>query len=195
MGHTTVRNLILASALALAFAVVSPPAARADYFNYPCNYPFIGMGADVNVIVDAGGQFCDGPMEINGSHYHCESGGATVNLGVIGLAPISGVSVGGFGGSGVGGSGGSCTWRCPDNTPAARAPNPPAAWIKPLKVDEKNNDCRDHMIPNGSWSAPQGATPEGLPPGAPPPPDLSLPPPSPDDEGSIIQPGSPMPLP
>lgn len=145
-------------------------------------------------MIHAGGQYCDGPMEINGSHYHCESGGGGIGGGVIGIAPsIGGLSLGGFGGSGIGMNLGRCAWRCPDNTNAL-PPNPPAAWVKHLVVDPKYNDCRDHMAPAGADSAPQA--PESGPPGpgepgAPPPP-----PPAPGGgDGSILTPGSPMPLP
>ena len=75
------RFILFASALAFAcmWLVVSPPKAHADYFNYPCNYPFVGTGFDAKLlVVDAGGQYCDGPTEINWSHYHCWSGGGTV---------------------------------------------------------------------------------------------------------------------
>src|ERR1700757_900860 len=99
------------------YAILGAESANADYYNYPCNYPFVGTSADVDVLIHAGGQYCDGPMEINGSHYHCESGGGGIGGGGIGLAPINGglLDVGGFGGSGFGGSMGRCEWRCPDN--------------------------------------------------------------------------------
>lgn len=138
----------------LTAPLVAPPHAHADYFQYPCNYPFVGGGADVQVIVHGGGQYCDGPMEINGSHYHCESGGGGIGGGAIGLAPIGGLNIGGFGGSGVGMNMGDCHWRCPDNS-IAPAPNPPAAWVKHIVVDDRYNDCRDHMTPAGMDSAPQ----------------------------------------
>lgn len=214
---------ILGMVVGLALTVgslVTASSAHADYFNYPCNYPFVGMSGDVNLIVDAGGQFCDGPMEVNGSHYHCESGGANVNLGVLGFASQAapGLSLGGFGGSGLGARGGSCTWRCPDNS-MALPPNPPAQWIQHTVVVDKYNDCRDHMTPAGFWSDPQH--PESGPPapgqhaGGPDvtPNDHSKPAPPNDNQGheapgpkpegdieqlpahSPINPGSPIPLP
>jgi hypothetical protein len=171
---------LLGFVAALWFAVSVASPARADYYNYPCNYPFVGTSADVDVIVHGGGQYCDGPMEINGSHYHCESGGGGIGGGAIGLAPIGGLNLGAFGGSGIGGNMGRCEWRCPDNT-AAPPPNPPAKWITHLIVDPKYNDCRDHMAPAGPDSAPQA--PESGPPGPG------------EPAASPIQPGSPMPLP
>lgn len=197
------------------YGVVHASAVHADYFNYPCNYPFVGMQGSVDILIYAGGQFCDGPMEINGSHYHCESGGGGIGGGALGFGPISGVAgslnVGGFGGSGFGGAGGSCTWRCPDNT-MALPPNPPAAWIQHIVVNNKYNDCKDHMVPAGFWSDPQH--PESGPqkpgennPGAPPPPPVENKPGEKLPEGEVnpnipeeippspLTPGMPMPLP
>lgn len=173
--------------IAFMAIIASPTEAHADYFQYPCNYPFTGNGADVQVIVHGGGQYCDGPMEINGSHYHCESGGGGIGGGAIGLAPIAGLSVGGFGGSGVGMNIGDCHFRCPDNT-IAPAPNPPIAWIKEIHLDPKKNDCRDHMTPAGADSTPQGgdASPADLPM-----PPNQTPPPEPEGEGggALVTPG------
>lgn len=152
---TNVRRAITVT-LCIAGCVLASPqdTAHADYYNYPCNYPFVGTSGDVDIIVHAGGQYCDGPMEINGSHYHCESGGGGIGGGAIGIAPaIGGVSVGGFGGSGLGMYLGRCEWECPDASPAP-PPNPPAAWVKHLVLVDKYNDCRDHMAPAGKDSAP-----------------------------------------
>lgn len=192
-----------------AFMQATPPA-DADYFNYPCNYPFVGTGAGVNIIVDAGGQFCDGPTEVNWSHYHCESGGANVNIGAFAFAPVAGpISLGGFGGNGFGGKGGDCYYRCPDGT-RAPFPNPPAKWIQHLVLDPKNNDCDQHMGIVGDTSTPlPNALPgnmapgEGAPPGVPVPaapgalpegqhnpPALPGPPPPPEPAGPD---GPPMP--
>lgn len=104
--------------------------AHADYFNYPCQPPGQGSGAQVNVIISAGGQFCDGPTEVNLSHLHCESGGGGINGGAIGLAPsIGGLTFGGFGGSGFGGQMEGCHYLCPDGS-IAPAPNPPGVGAK-----------------------------------------------------------------
>lgn len=132
------------------------PLARADI----CPYPGVGVGA---VILFGRGGFCDYPVEINGAHMHCETGG-------VGLGGAFGLGGSGEGGglngalSGSGISGSSCTWRCPDNTLAPQ-PNPPGAWNKYLVVMDSTNFCalEGHMDPNGFWSAPVLPT-EGIPP-------------------------------
>lgn len=136
-------NIVWLIALALIVFgqyIFTAPKAHADYFKYPCQPPGVGTGVDVNIIVDAQGQFCDGPMEINLTHLHCESGGVTANLGAIALAPIGGAALGGIGAGGIGGGGNGCSWRCPDNT-LAPAPNPPFVWqhsfIDPRAVIKK----------------------------------------------------------
>lgn len=149
--------------------------AHADYFNYPCNYPFVGTGGGVNIIANAGGQFCDGPTEINWSHYHCEGGGANVNLGAFAFAPVGPVSLGGFGGSGIGGHLEDCYYRCPDGTKAP-FPNPPAAWIKHLVLNPKDNDCDKHMGIVGDTSTPLvNALPGNMAPGEGAPPGVAVP--------------------
>src|SRR4051812_23686899 len=86
-GLPTVK--IVAPVLFLLAALLCPaPTAHADYYNYPCNYPAVGSSADVQVVVHGGGQYCDWPMEVNGSHYECRAGGGGVGGGAIGLAPI-----------------------------------------------------------------------------------------------------------
>lgn len=180
------RQVIITVVTAIAmWCVASANTAHADYFQYPCNYPFVGTSADVQIIAHGGGQYCDGPTEINGTHYHCEAGSGGIGGGAIGLAPIGGLSLGGFGGSGIGVNMADCHYVCPDMfRPPNGFPNPPAAWIKPLTVDSKNNVCIDHMAPAGPDGAPVPAADLG-PPANPPVPD----------EGSPIAPGSPVPLP
>lgn len=171
------NKLVLLMALlgwiVIGWATASLPQAHADYFQYPCNYPFVGQGGDVNVIVDAGGQFCDGPTEVNWSHYHCEGGGATANLGALAIVGSGPLSLGGFGGSGIGGRYEDCAYRCPDGT-VAPFPNPPAAWVKHMVLNPKDNDCDQHMGIRGPTSTPLlNALPgnvepgEGAPPGVP----------------------------
>jgi hypothetical protein len=109
--------------------IINSPTAKADYFNYPCQPPGVGTGVQVHVFVDFSGQFCDGPTEINLTHYHCEGGGGGVGGGALALAPVGPLSLGGFGGGGFGGGGNGCSWRCPDNT-LAPAPNPPGVGQK-----------------------------------------------------------------
>ena len=127
--------------------------ANADYFNYPCNYPFVGTSVEVRVFVQANGQYCDGPTEINWSHYHCAAGDAGVSgngIGIVGIPFIGGATagIGGIGGGPIGGGGGNCEYECPDMT-RAPFPNPPRAWINYMVLREKDNDCRDHMKPAG----------------------------------------------
>jgi hypothetical protein len=163
------------AALFFAFGVGNAPTAHSDYFNYPCNYPFVGQGGDVNIIVDAGGQYCDGPSEVNWSHYHCEGGGATVNVGALAFTGVGPVSLGGFGGSGIGGRYQDCQYRCPDGS-VAPFPNPPAAWIKHLVLDPKDNDCVGHMGIRGPSSTPlPNALPGNIAPGDDPPDGVAVP--------------------
>lgn len=220
MRQATWLLAMLATVWGLSICVAPP--GQADYFNYPCAYPFVGTGGDVNVIVDAGGQYCDGPTEINWSHHHCQVISANVNLGALALAPVGGLSVGGFGGNGIGGKIFDCHYRCPDGEEAP-FPNPPFAWVKHLVLNPKDNDCVGHMGIRGPSSTPlqnalpgnmqpgddppdgvavpaaPGALPEGQhnPPALPgPPPPVPPPPPPPAaDEGGGGMPGSPMPVP
>jgi hypothetical protein len=159
----------------MATATLSMPKAHADYFQYPCNYPFVGTGAGVNLIANGGGQYCDGPTEINWSHYHCEGGGATVNLGALAIVGSGPVSLGGFGGNGVGGHFEDCHYRCPDGTEAP-FPDPPAAWIKHLVLEPKNNDCDKHMGISGPTSSPlPNQLPGNMQPGEGAPPGVAVP--------------------
>jgi hypothetical protein len=178
------RSLILA-AMMLCFnqCIIAAPPARADAI---CMYPLVGMGINVGGIT---GGFCDGPTEINGSHFHCQAGG--VGLGLSGSA---GGGVFGAGASGQGAGGVSCNWRCPDGVDAP-APNPPGAWQHYLVPMTTTNYCKDHMTPNGFWSAPVLPT-EGIPPvnEQPPqpgevPPPQPVPPPLP-----TMAPGQPPPI-
>jgi len=133
--------------LAVPAAVLCPAPAQADL----CPYP--GVGAAGEVLFGRGG-FCDYPMEVNGSHMHCEAGGAGLggNFGLAGVGDMGTASLG-LGGFGVGGA--SCTWRCPDGT-LAPAPNPPGAWKDYLAAPVPTGFCVQdgHMDPNGFWSAP-----------------------------------------
>lgn len=169
-----IRLAMAVIATVFGIGLIQAPTIHADTFNYPCQYPFVGTGGDVNVIVDAGGQYCDGPTEINWSHYHCQTINATVNLGAIALAPLAnGASLGGFGSNGIGGKIFDCHYRCPDGAEAP-FPNPPAAWIKPLVLNPRKNDCDQHMGIQGPSSTPlinelpgNIAPGEGAPPGVP----------------------------
>lgn len=137
------------------------PVAHADYFSYPCQPPGVGTGVQIHVLIDVQGQFCDGPTEINLTHLHCESGGASVNIGAFALAPLAGspLSLGGIGGGGIGGAGGGCSYRCPDNT-VAPAPNPPGVGQRSyidvrsiIKLNKAFCAREGHLIPAGPTSA------------------------------------------
>lgn len=149
---------VCVSAVAFGFcaSIFLTPPAKADT---QCPYPGVGI-LNANVAGIAGG-FCDFPTEINGAHWHCQGG--SVGLGLA----ATGVGVGSMGTLGVGsvgqGVGGvSCNWRCPDGTDAP-APNPPGAWKQYLVPMDSTNYCKDHMEPDGFWSAPTLPT-EGIPP-------------------------------
>jgi hypothetical protein len=159
-----------------ALGFMASPPAHADYFQYPCNYPFVGTSMDAKLlVVDAGGQYCDGPTEVNWTHYHCWSGGATVNIGAFAFAPVGPLSIGGVGGSGVGGNGGQCRYVCPDGM-IAPFPNPPAGWIKELHLDPKKNDCVGHAGIIGDTSTPlANQLPGNMQPGEDPPPGVAVP--------------------
>lgn len=124
------------------------------------------------------GLFCDFPTEVNGSHWHCEWGGAGIG-GALGFS--EGGFTGGVAGGGVGGA--SCTWRCPDNT-MAPAPNPPGLWKSYLVPVA--NACKDHMDPAGFWSEPVHLDEGGpvVPPAGPPAPQTA-----PPDGGGTVPPG------
>ena len=113
---------------------LSPPPAEAEY----CEYPAVGVAANV---VAGRGSFCNFPTEINGSHLHCEGWSFGFGGGDSGGLSITGLGIGAA----------SCSWRCPDNTPAP-APNPPGAW-KDYMVPQPNA-CADHMEPAGPFSEP-----------------------------------------
>jgi hypothetical protein len=152
-GQGDMTRFLLALAVCLGSMLLSAPPAHADL----CPYPGVGVAA--NVIFGRGG-YCDYPTEINGSHMHCEAGGAGLggNFGLAGVGDLGTASLG-LGGFGAGGA--SCTWRCPDNTLAPQ-PNPPGAWKNYLIVMDSTNFCKDHMTPAGPHSAPVLPT-EGVP--------------------------------
>lgn len=209
MRKVILLGLLWFVAMALFWSAV--PKAHADYYNYPCNYPFVGTSGSVQALATGGGQYCDGPTEINGTHYHCMSGGGGISGGGLALAPLGGLTFGAIGGSGFGISLGDCHYVCPDLfRPPDGFPNPPAAWVKPLTVTPKNNICRDHMDPAGPDGAPVPPSdtaspdpaqtrlqkgPTGSAPAAPAPtgpPLVTVP--APDIE-SPLTPGGPLPLP
>lgn len=134
MIHKGCRAIALAAffiSLVAAAVLHGAASAHADFFNYPCQQNGQGIGVDIKVIADISGQFCDGPTQINLSHLHCDSGGASIAANGIGLGAIpfiggSTLGIGGIGGGSLGGGGQGCTYKCPDGTPAPQ-PNPP--WM------------------------------------------------------------------
>lgn len=138
---------LLSMTAAFSAGTLSAPTAKADY----CEYPAVGVAADV---IAGRGAYCNYPTEINGSHLHCEGGSFGIGGGDTGGLSIAALGVGGA----------SCTWRCPDNTPAP-APNPPGAWQS--YMIPQPNACADHMEPAGPLSEPvrpdEGVPPEGTP--------------------------------
>jgi hypothetical protein len=170
------RQVIMVAVGVLGAAMMlHAPKVQADYFAYPCNYPFVGIGGGVNVVVNAGGQYCDGPTEINWTHYHCEAGGGNANLGAFAFAPVGPISLGGIGGSGIGGHLEGCHFVCPDGQ-VAPFPNPPAQWIKHMVLNPKDNDCVGHMEIRGDTSTPMpNELPGNMPPGEDPPPGVAVP--------------------
>jgi hypothetical protein len=86
-----------------------------------CDYPAIGSSG-----LDGPGVFhyvCDYPTEINGSHHHCQWGGAAtlLTLGASALVFNAAIS------TQTGVVEGVCWWACPDMSVSA-PPNPVAAW-------------------------------------------------------------------
>jgi hypothetical protein len=183
MWTTAARNAVRVSVALCACAAAPTPPAHADTI---CPYPGVGV-LGVNVAGINGG-FCDFPTEINGAHWHCQAGGVGLGIG-FGVSGAGGVS-GAQAGQGAGGV--SCNWRCPDGVDAP-TPNPPGAWKNYLVPMNSTNFCRDHMTPNGFWSAPVLPT-EGIPPvnEQPPAPGEVLPPqPVPPPEPTPV-PGEPL---
>lgn len=123
----------LAAGLAIlaCAATLTAPTARASVDgNVPgpglCDYPGIGQ---TGMIMGEYNYLCDFPTEENGSHWHCEYGGAVIQ-GQIGISIAllrAGIQLP------IGALEGSCSWRCPNNTLAAAAPNPPGAWKDHLR--------------------------------------------------------------
>jgi hypothetical protein len=133
-------------AIALYVVAANSPVAHGDIGGVVpgpglCDYPGIGGSG---MVMSTYYYWCDFPTEGNGSHWHCEYGGAAV-------VATGGVSILMFQASisgNVGAVGGSCSWRCPDNTLSA-APNPPGAW----KASMNPAKC----VPVGAAPPPPGA--------------------------------------
>jgi hypothetical protein len=125
--HMTRRLLVLmlfGGMLAAGFVVVAN--ARADVGGSvpapgTCDYPAIGSSG-----LDGPGVFhyvCDYPTEINGSHHHCQWGGAATLLTVGASMLIFNSALS----TQTGIVEGVCWWACPDLS-VSPPPNPVAAW-------------------------------------------------------------------
>jgi len=165
MNRRALWLVVILVGLFLALTLCSAqPRASAD--TLACPYPFTGVGVEVDVAVQVTGGFCDGPTEINGTHWHCPYALVVAGGGGIGLAPFQGVTIGGIASGGVGGGGKKCTWVCPDGFESVQ-PNPPGAWKDYLVVRPGNNSCLGHMAAAGPTSEP--VEPDQGPPGWQPP--------------------------
>jgi hypothetical protein len=112
-----------------------------------CAYPMVGeSGMDFGVYH----YVCDGPIEINGSHWHCEYGGAAGQGSVGGGLSLAIISLNAQVGTNIGVLEGTCSWRCPDNNLAA-APNPPLAWQGGQPMTARCKDIAPAPVP--MWMA------------------------------------------
>lgn len=125
----------LLTALAV-WLLCAPPAHAGPDGSIPapglCDYPGVGGSGQIMNVYN---YWCDFPTEINGSHWHCELGGADLQAAVTAGLSISFFNLSGTLSGQVGAIVGSCSWRCPDMS-IAGAPNPPGAWkdyITPAK--------------------------------------------------------------
>jgi hypothetical protein len=120
------RKLLLLLLAPLAIMLFQDPTeAKADIGGtFPCpglpSYPFVGQCGLVGVVPY---YFSDGPVEANGSHWHCEAGGVSIGGGAF--TATSGLGLGGLGTFGF--AFGSCYYKWPDGA-LAPMPNPPGAW-------------------------------------------------------------------
>ncbi len=124
-------------ALGAPIALMFSPLAHAEPGNAGpgpspglCDYPAVcGSGVD-GAMIAAYYYWEDMPVELNGSHRHCEWGGGQTS-GNLGFSMMWSVGISGP----VGGINGSCFYVCPDMQLAAM-PNPPGGWrdaIRPTK--------------------------------------------------------------
>jgi hypothetical protein len=165
------RLLLMALAAAITLVILlylNAPRAHGDVGGAVpapglCEYPAVcGSGNNMNVYY----YWEDFPTELNGSHRHCEWGGAMIqgNVGVSILMFNAGIS------GNIGGLNGSCSYRCPDMS-MAEMPNPPGGWkdaIRPIK-------CRS-IGPNPNEVPAPVSDPVGSVPASPePPPAVLLP--------------------
>lgn len=155
--------LTIIGLLTVALIFMPLPKANADIIT--CPYPGVGHKVDIQVIATIQGFYCDDPIEINGSHMHCQSGSGGIGLNAGATGPGLGAITNtfGFGQLQVGGAQWDCGWVCPPRPgdpdilwatigPPAAQPNPPGAWkdrIKPAKcsVYERGGPYDDNSLP------------------------------------------------
>ncbi len=158
-----------------------------------CEYPAVcGSGVD-GALVNGYYYWEDWPVELNGSHRHCEWGGGQTS-GNLGFSMMIQAGVTGP----VGGLNGSCFFVCPDMQQAAM-PNPPGGWrsaiiptkCQPIGVNPFLPPPPPEDVPVSAPIAEQGEIPPRLPaqppPPPPPPPSIEAPPPGP----AVVAPSGP----
>ena len=166
----------------VAWLCLGLPVTRADIGgNIPgpglCDYP--GVGSSGNVM-GADWFYCDFPIEINGSHWHCAYG-----IYILGGVGGNGPNLGATLGVQIGGGGGNCFWACPDMTQAEQ-PNPPGAWKNRITPEK----CKT-VAPSPRIIGPELSAPPPLP--APEPQTPALPAPEPMSP-AVTDPVPPNPL-
>lgn len=137
-------KVIPAALIALAGLISIPSQAKADVIT--CPYPGVGHKVNIQVIVTAGGFYCDDPIEVNGAHMHCQEGNGGIGFSGGATGPGAGglTNTFGFGSFQVGASVWDCGWVCPPIPgdpnilystigPPAAQPNPPGAWKDKLR--------------------------------------------------------------
>jgi hypothetical protein len=142
------------------------PAAQADVGGAVpapglCEYPGVcGSG----MIMNAYYYWSDFPTEINGAHWHCQWGGASIDAaaGISIMMFTAGIS------GHIGALNGTCTWRCPDMS-LAEPPNPPGAWKDPIRPSKCKTVGPDPNAPPAEVAAPVA---DPIPPPAPIPPPI-----------------------
>jgi hypothetical protein len=109
-----------------AVAQADPGNAGAGPSPGLCDYPAVCGSGDDGALLAGYYYWEDFPTELNGSHRHCEWGGAQASGSLaVGFSMMFTVAAGTSGP--VGGVNGSCFYVCPDMQ-RAEMPNPPGGW-------------------------------------------------------------------
>lgn len=148
--------LLLAAAwyaMAKAHAGVDGTVPSPGNCDYPaiCKFGMIGEG-----VVAEYYWYSDEPTEENGSHRHCEYGGAasTFNGNFSAFMFTAGVS------APVGALVGSCDYRCPNNAMAKEPmPNPPSMWLQGYGYNGTKCTSVGDPLPLPNIPLPPGVTP------------------------------------